>query len=122
MTEDEIMSPTLEASIVLWALEKIDPRLPKKIKKNYGHQMVGNTCIVALQPLKSNAIGCKLEKDSPGKQEGYQEEAGMHLQGSEEAVLEAMQWVQGNLSAEFVTTLVAPNQYTSRTQSLLARG
>ena len=40
LTTDEIMTPTLEATIVLWALERIDPRLPKKVKKNYGHQMV----------------------------------------------------------------------------------
>ena len=50
LTADESMSPTLEAAIVLWALERIDPRLPRKVKKNYGHQMVGDNCIVSLQP------------------------------------------------------------------------
>ena len=35
---------------MLWALERIDPRLPKKVKKNYGHQMVGDNCLVSLQP------------------------------------------------------------------------
>ena len=50
LTADEVMSPTLEAAIVLWALERIDVRLPKKVKKNYGHQMVGDQCLVSLQP------------------------------------------------------------------------
>ena len=66
LTEDENMSPTLEASIVLWALEKIDPRLPKKIKKNYGHQMVGNTCIVALQPTIFQNIGTMINELDEG--------------------------------------------------------
>ena len=50
ITADETMTPTLEATIVLWTLERIDPRLPAKVKKNYGHQMVGNQCLVSLQP------------------------------------------------------------------------
>ena len=33
LDSDEKMSPTLEAAIVLWALERIDARLPKKVKK-----------------------------------------------------------------------------------------
>ena len=57
LTQDETMSPTLEASIVLWALERIDARLPKKVKKNYGHQMVGNQCLVSLQPTIFQNIG-----------------------------------------------------------------
>ena len=50
LATDETMSPTLEAAIVLWALERIDSRLPRKVKKNYGHQMVGDQCLVSLQP------------------------------------------------------------------------
>jgi hypothetical protein len=50
LQEDKKMTPTLEASIILWALERIDPRLPVKVQKNYGHQMVGQTCLVTLQP------------------------------------------------------------------------
>ena len=42
LTADEKMSPTLESTIVLWALERVDPRLPVKVKKLYGHQMVSN--------------------------------------------------------------------------------
>ena len=60
LTQDETMTPTLEASIVLWALERIDARLPKKVKKNYGHQMVGNQCLVSLQPTIFQNIGAML--------------------------------------------------------------
>ena len=57
LDSDEKMSPTLEAAIVLWALERIDARLPKKVKKNYGHQMVGDNCLVSLQPTIFQNIG-----------------------------------------------------------------
>ena len=60
--EDETMSPTLEATIVLWALERIDPRLPKKVKKMYGHQMVGDHCLVSLQPTIFQNIGQMLNE------------------------------------------------------------
>ena len=50
LSADEKMTPTLEATIVLWALERIDPRLPTKVQKVYGHQMEGNKCLVTLQP------------------------------------------------------------------------
>ena len=48
LSADEKMTPTLEATIVLWALERIDPRLPMKVQKVYGHQMEGNKCLVTL--------------------------------------------------------------------------
>ena len=50
LTQDEKMSPTLEAIMVLWALERINPGLPAKVQKLYGHQMTGDTCLVTLQP------------------------------------------------------------------------
>ena len=50
LTADEKMTPTLEATIILWSLERIDLRLPVKVQKMYGHQMVGNKCLVTLQP------------------------------------------------------------------------
>ena len=62
LEEDEKMSPTLEATIVLWALERIDIRLPKKVKKNYGHQMVGHNCLVSLQPTIFQNIGNMLNE------------------------------------------------------------
>ena len=46
---DETMSPTFEETIVLWCLEKIDPRLPMHVNKTFGHQMTGNTTLKDLQ-------------------------------------------------------------------------
>ena len=43
--EDEQLSPSFENAIVLRALEKIDPCLPPKVKKDYGHQMTGNVTL-----------------------------------------------------------------------------
>ena len=40
LQEDEKLSPSFENAIVLWSLDKIDPRLPSKVKKDYGHQMI----------------------------------------------------------------------------------
>lgn len=50
LAEDEEMSPTLENMIVLMWLERIDPRLPKKVSATFAHQMVGNTSLRDLQP------------------------------------------------------------------------
>lgn len=49
LKEDENISPTFEETIVLWCLEKIDPRLPMHVSKTFGHQMVGNTTLKDLQ-------------------------------------------------------------------------
>ena len=57
---DEKITPTLEATIVLWALERIDPRLPAKVQKQYGHQLVLNRCLVTLQPVIFQNIPGKL--------------------------------------------------------------
>ena len=51
LEEDEKLSPSFENAIVLWTLEKIDPRLPSKVKKDYGHQMTGDTTLKDLQPV-----------------------------------------------------------------------
>jgi hypothetical protein len=53
LEEDEEMSPTLENMIVLLWLERIDPRLPKKVSDTFAHQMVGNTSLRDLQPTIS---------------------------------------------------------------------
>ena len=49
LTADETLSPTFEETIVLWALEKIDPRLPAHVNKTFGHQMTGHTTLKDLQ-------------------------------------------------------------------------
>ena len=51
LNEDEKLSPSFENAIVLWSLEKIDARLPLKVKKNYGHQMTGNVTLKDIQPV-----------------------------------------------------------------------
>ena len=50
-TDDEKLTPSFENAIVLWSLEKIDPRLPSKVKKDYGHQMTGDTTLKDVQPI-----------------------------------------------------------------------
>jgi len=50
LAEDEEMSPTLENMVVLLWLERIDPRLPKKVSATFAHQMIGNTSLRDLQP------------------------------------------------------------------------
>ena len=49
LREDETISSSFESTIVLWSLEKIDPRLPARVAKLYGHQMTGNKTLVDLQ-------------------------------------------------------------------------
>jgi hypothetical protein len=59
---NEEMSPTLEKTIVLLWLERIDPRLPQKISATFAHQMVGNTSLRNLQPTISARIPSLLQE------------------------------------------------------------
>ena len=61
LTEDERLSPSFENAIVLWSLEKIDPRLPSKVKKDYGHQMTGDTTLRDLQAVIFENIPLMIE-------------------------------------------------------------
>ena len=61
MTEDEILTPTFEDAIVLWCLEKIDPRLPKKVRKDYEHRLSGNTYLIDLQLTIFQSIDSMIE-------------------------------------------------------------
>ena len=49
LAEDETLNSSFESAIVLWTLEKIDPRLPARVSKLYGHQMTGNKTLIDLQ-------------------------------------------------------------------------
>lgn len=49
LESDETVSPTFEETIVLWCLEKIDPRLPSHVNKTFGHLMTGHTTLKDLQ-------------------------------------------------------------------------
>ena len=62
LTEDEKLSPSFENAIILWALEKIDPRLPSKVKKNYGYQMTGDTTLKDIQSVIFENIHLMLEE------------------------------------------------------------
>ena len=62
LPEDEKLSPSFENAIVLWALEKIDPRLPSKVKKNYGYQMTGNMTLRDIQPVVFENIDLMIEE------------------------------------------------------------
>ena len=62
MLEDEKLSPSFENAIVLWTLHKIDPRLPARVKKNYGYQMTGNTTLKDVQPVIFENIDVMLEE------------------------------------------------------------
>ena len=61
LAEDEILSPSFEDAIVLWALEKIDARLPKKVRKDYEHRLTGNTYLIDLQVTIFQSIPSMLE-------------------------------------------------------------
>ena len=51
LLEDETVSPAFECA--MWALEKLDPRLPNKCKNDFGFRMEGNvTCRCAGQVLR----------------------------------------------------------------------
>ena len=43
LAEDKKLSPSFEDAIVLWTLEKINPKLPSKVRKDYEHRLGGNT-------------------------------------------------------------------------------
>ena len=56
LLEDETISPTFESTIMMWALEKIDKRLPSKVKKDFGFRMEGNTTLIDLQTAVFQAV------------------------------------------------------------------
>ena len=61
LTEDEKLTPSFENAIVLWTLDKIDARLPSKVKKDYGHQMTGDYTLKDIQPVIFENINNMLE-------------------------------------------------------------
>ena len=61
LTEDEKLTPSFENAIILWTFEKIDPRLPAKVKRDYGHQMTGNITLKDVQPVIFENITTMLE-------------------------------------------------------------
>ena len=61
LAEDEVLSPSFEDAIILWSLEKIDARLPKKVKKDYEHRLDNATYLIDIQATVFQAIPAMLE-------------------------------------------------------------
>ena len=61
LNEDEVLTPSFEDAIVLWTLEKIDPRLPMKVSKDYEHRLGQGTYLSDLSSSIFQAIPSMLE-------------------------------------------------------------
>ena len=61
LESDETVSPTFEETIVLWCLEKIDPRLPTHVNKTFSHLMTGHTTLKDLQIQIFQHIGSMIQ-------------------------------------------------------------
>ena len=61
LTEDEVISPTFESIIMMWALEKLDQRLPAEVKKQFGFRMEGNITLIDLQTAVFQAVPGMIE-------------------------------------------------------------
>ena len=59
--KDERLSPSFEDAIILWALEKIYPRLPAMVKKEYEHQLSQDSFLSDLHPRIFQNIPSMLE-------------------------------------------------------------
>ena len=49
LIEDEILSPTFEEVILLWSLEKIDPRLPFLVNQTFGYRLIDDLTLKDIQ-------------------------------------------------------------------------
>ena len=61
MEADEPMSPSQEDTIVLWTLEKIDPRLPAMVARNYEHRLDKTTHLIDLASTIFQRVPSMLE-------------------------------------------------------------
>ena len=67
LAQDEVLSPTLENTIVYMALKSIDPRLPTQIGEVHGHLMNSNTTLYDLHSDIFNSVPdmiTKLDKEA----------------------------------------------------------
>ena len=62
LAHDEKLSPSFEDMIIIWALEKIDARLPGKVRKEYEGRLYGDTYLWNLQPQIFQRIPAMLEE------------------------------------------------------------
>ena len=49
LLDDEIISPTFEEVILIWCLEKIDPKLPLQLKEAFNEQLKSKISLCELQ-------------------------------------------------------------------------
>ena len=70
MTTDETLSPSHEDTIVLMTLERIDPRLPARVARDYEHRLDKNTHLSALASSILQAV--------PAMIEALDRDAGLH--------------------------------------------
>ena len=61
LADDEKLSPSFEDIIIIWVLERIDRRLPAKVRKDYEHRLFGDTFLWDLQAVIFQAIPAMLE-------------------------------------------------------------
>ena len=61
LQEDEKLSPSFKDAIVLRTLEKIDSRLPSKVRKDYERRLGGDTYLIDLQSSIFQSIPSMLE-------------------------------------------------------------
>ena len=61
MEADEVLSPTFEDAIVLWALDKIDSRLPAWVAKEYEARLDRTTHLIDLQSVIFQRVPSMLE-------------------------------------------------------------
>ena len=61
MEADETMGPSQEDTIVLWTLEKIDPRLPAMVARNYEHRLDKTTHLIDLATTIFQRVPSMLE-------------------------------------------------------------
>lgn len=61
MPSDEVLTPSFEDAIILWTLEKIDPRLPARVAKDYEHRLDKDNHLIDLQSTIFQAVPAMLE-------------------------------------------------------------
>ena len=62
LAADEKLSPSFEDIIIIWTLERIDRRLPAKVRKDYEHRLYGDTFLWDLQSVIFQAIPAMLDE------------------------------------------------------------
>ena len=58
---DEVISPTMDDAMVLWVLEKIDPRLPPWVAREYEGRLDKDTHLIDLQAVIFQRVPAMLE-------------------------------------------------------------